>query len=92
MFTKRKFEWQNVPSAEKKLHLRRLGKWLADQTRQEKEQSLQSAFASAAEKLSEQHSAKEKSKIRIKQIPLPLFFIFTYASARTQRKIRVPEP
>jgi len=31
--------WQNVQSVEKRFNLRKLGRWLADQTKQEKEQN-----------------------------------------------------
>lgn len=46
--------WLNVLYAEKKSVLRRrLGRWLADQTRVERRQSLQSDSTSTAERLSD---------------------------------------
>ena len=72
--TKETKTWQNVHSAEKKFNLRKPGRWLADQTKQEREQNLQSAYASAAAKPSEQQSASRKSNLLKDQtLPLLLF-------------------
>jgi hypothetical protein len=62
---------------EKKFNLRKTGKWMEDQTKQEKEWNLQSAYASAAVKPSEQQSASRKSNMLKDKKSLFLFFGFS---------------
>jgi len=68
--------WQNVPNVEKKWLPRKLGRWLANLTKRERKQNLQSVCASAAAKPSEQYSTNRKSDLLSYKKQLFLYFLF----------------
>ena len=66
------------PKCGKDVAPKKLGRWLANLTKRERGQNLQSACASAAAKPSEQQSASRKSNLLKEQKPLFLFFELAY--------------
>jgi hypothetical protein len=71
--------WQSVLSVRRKsANQRRLGRWLEERTKAEKEQNSQLVYSSAAESPSDQFLTREKFKPQHKQNHHTHFFLFSH--------------